>query len=185
VVEGLTKKQTLFIHHYIANGFNGTHAARSAGYNSTSDNVLAVIASVLLKHVKVKGEIDKVMSEKLDELGITEEKILAELGKIAFLSSDEFAREDGTLKTLDEVSENAKHAIVSVERYIDRHGVERRKAKLADKIKALELLGKSKKLFTDRVEHGGDMTLSSFVQELDKNGLPEDETEEDDGGMFE
>lgn len=58
--ERLTGKQKAFAIAYCANGFNGTQAARDAGYKS-SDATLAVIAYENLRKPKIRAAIDEML----------------------------------------------------------------------------------------------------------------------------
>lgn len=53
----LSGKQKAFIEHYLANGFNGTAAARAAGYKG-NDVTLASVAHENLRKPQIKAEID-------------------------------------------------------------------------------------------------------------------------------
>jgi phage terminase small subunit len=56
-VKPLTMIQLAFVSAYIANGGNGTQAAKEAGYKCKSDNAYARQASDLLRQENVNGEI--------------------------------------------------------------------------------------------------------------------------------
>lgn len=60
---GLSEKQKAFCDYYIANGGNGTQAAKDAGYKGKSDSAYAVIANENLRKLKVKEYIDERMAE--------------------------------------------------------------------------------------------------------------------------
>ena len=123
---GLTLKQVLFTEFYLgeAKG-NGTLAAKMAGYKG-DDNTLGVEASQLLDHPEIKARV----GERVDVAGGSTDAILAELAAIAFAPWG---------SSLVEVT--------------NRHGVViEAKLVLADKIKALELLGRYHNLWTDKTE---------------------------------
>ena len=56
-VKPLTMIQLAFVSAYIANGGNGTQAAKEAGYKCKSDAAFATQASALLRNPDVNGEI--------------------------------------------------------------------------------------------------------------------------------
>lgn len=58
----LTGKQKAFALHYVTNGFNGTQAARDAGYQG-SDATLAVIAYENLRKPKIRAYIDALLKD--------------------------------------------------------------------------------------------------------------------------
>lgn len=61
--EELTGKQRLFALHYVANGMNGTQAARAAEYKG-DDNTLAAVAYENLRKPKIKRFIETLLKEK-------------------------------------------------------------------------------------------------------------------------
>jgi len=68
----LTIKQQSFINHYLANGGNGTQAARSAKYKG-SDNTLAAVAKENIRKPHIKEFLDKAIAELKLMTGISAE----------------------------------------------------------------------------------------------------------------
>lgn len=129
----LTTKQKLFVEAYIANP-NGTEAARKAGY-AGNDNTLASMAKENLR----KPQILKLIEKRIEKEAMTSDEVLNELADIA-------------------KSDWREHQIVKY----DKDGNEVSATfLLKDKLKALELLGKFHKLFTDKVELGGKVQLET------------------------
>jgi hypothetical protein len=99
------------------------------------------------------------------------EKVLHELRRIGFSDIREIFRDDGSLKSPKDWPKDVALAVSSVEvdELFDGVGRERRqvgetkKLKLWDKMRALELLGKNLKLFTERHEHQVSETLADLV----------------------
>lgn len=60
---GLSEKQKAFCDYYIANGGNGTQAAKDAGYKGKSDGTYAVTANENLRKPKIKAYIAERMTE--------------------------------------------------------------------------------------------------------------------------
>src|SRR5687767_13370369 len=84
--EDLTGKELLFALAYTGEAkFNGTKAARLAGY-AGDDNVLAMTASRLLRKDKVSGFIEA----RLTAAKMTADEVLMELGDIARAPWKEF-----------------------------------------------------------------------------------------------
>lgn len=77
---GLTAKQQRFVEEYLVD-LNATQAAIRAGYKAKT---AAVIGSENLKKPYVKAEIQKRQQEKSNKTGITQERVLNELAKVAF-----------------------------------------------------------------------------------------------------
>ena len=66
----LTHKQSLFVKHYLANGGNGTQAARDAGYKG-NDNTLRVVAAENLAKPNIADAIAVQTQSIQEELQIT------------------------------------------------------------------------------------------------------------------
>ena len=76
----LTMKQLAFVRWYCSAEvkWNGTVAARRAGYNG-SDATLAVVAAENIRKPRIRAEIDRRMDLALSAAGITIEKVLGDL----------------------------------------------------------------------------------------------------------
>jgi phage terminase small subunit len=142
---------------------NGTEAARQAGYTG-SDNVLASTASQLLRHPKIQAHLGELRAKAQARSEVSVEKLLRELGKIAFASMKDFTRLDGEGNPhpdLSDLSDEDWACIqeVQTETYIEGAGdlareVKRVKIKLYDKLTAIEKAGKHLGMFDKR--RGGD-----------------------------
>lgn len=91
---GLTLKQRLFCEHYLSNGYNGTQAAKSAGY---SKNCSDVIAGENLQKPCIKKYIGNRMKEVLEKAGAGIEWRVDMLKKTAELSMSGAAHKDGVV----------------------------------------------------------------------------------------
>ncbi|NNU96187.1 terminase small subunit [Anoxybacillus sp. EFIL] len=144
----LTEKQKRFADEYLID-LNATQAAIRAGYSPRS---AAEQASRLLKNAKVRAYIDERMAELSRRTGVNQERILRELARIAFVNAPELINmEDATIRedaTIDDMA-----AIASVRVKVipteNGQGIER-EIRLADKIRALDLLGKRFAMWTER-----------------------------------
>jgi phage terminase small subunit len=141
-----------------AKDFNGTRAAIAAGY---SPKTAAVKASQLLTKVKVREELERILAKLSEKLELSAERVLRELARLAFLDPRKLFREDGSLKPITELDDDTAAALASmeIERRYEHYakGQARNtrtvtKIKFADTVRALELLGRHLKLFTDKVE---------------------------------
>jgi phage terminase small subunit len=72
----LTNKQEAFVDHYIASGFNGTKAAKDAGYSEKS---AAVIATENLRKPNVAHSIAERKKQAAESAGFTPEYIFNRL----------------------------------------------------------------------------------------------------------
>ena len=135
----LTKKNEVFCDEYLID-LNATQAAIRAGYSVES---AGSIGSELLKKPEIRARIDRAMAERSKRTGINADRVLLELGKIAFVNAiDVINMNDATV--LSDASRDDTAAIASVKVKVipgeDGDGVER-EIRLADKLKALELCG--------------------------------------------
>ncbi len=130
-------KVDLFIKEWLID-LNGTQAAIRAGY---SPKTAQEQASRLLSNVMVQNKIAKAMAERSRRTGINQDRVIRELARIAFVNpKDVINAEDATLK--EDATEDDLAAVMSVKvKTFGEDGVER-EIKMADKIRALELLGK-------------------------------------------
>ena len=162
----LTPKQKLFIREYCRD-LNATRAAIAAGY---SENGAAVQGNRLLRNAKISSEIAELTAKTCTKLEISAEKVLQELARLAFLDPRKFYNENGGLKHVTELDDDTAACLASmeVEDLFDWNGEEKvqtgfcRKIKFADKGANLERLGRYLKLFTDKVEHSGQIEQVDF-----------------------
>ncbi len=102
------------------------------------------------------------------------ETTIMELRRHATSDIRELFSADGSLKPPSEWSLNAARAVASVKvkELFDNNGMqigEMKEIKFWDKTKALELIGKNQKLFTDKTEH----SLSKSLEELVSGSMGE------------
>lgn len=156
----MTKKQKRFVEEYLID-LNATQAAIRAGY---SPDTAQVQGSRMLSNVMVSREIAKAMAERSRRTGVNADRVVMELAKIAFVNADDVIdAETATVKP--DASRDDTAAIQSVKvKTFGEDGLER-EIKMADKLKALELLGKHLGMFKDKVELSG--TLETEKTKLD------------------
>jgi len=161
----LTKRQELFVAEYLTD-LNATRAAIAAGY---SKNGAEVIASKLLINAKVSAEIAKKHGKRLAKLEITADRVLQEIAKLAFFDPRKLFNADGRCKPITELDDDTATAIAGMKTVHKVTGEDNdgmvvfTDFRLADKGQNLERLGKHLKLFTDKTEHSGRMTLEESV----------------------
>lgn len=177
---GLTPQQQRFVEEYILDPVSQTKAALRAGY---SGEHVSTTASRLMKHPLVKEAIEEHQKEAAGKLGITQQRILQELSALAFSNlQDVMATNDDGTTTVNISSLPRSVASALQELSITEKGgkVKSRTAKatLANKLAALQLIGKHLGMFTEKVEHTGTLTLEQLVQaslddKEDKEETPE------------
>ena len=156
----MTKKQKRFIEEYLID-LNATQAAIRAGY---SPDTAYSIGNENMKKPEIKAKIDKAMAERSKRTGVNADRVVMELAKIAFVNAgDVIDAETATLKSDAAREDTAAIQSVKVKTF-GEDGLER-EIKMADKLKALELLGKHLGMFKDKVELSG--TLETEKNKLD------------------
>ena len=176
----LTAKQKKFIDEYLID-LNATQAAIRAGY---SEKTAQQAGSRLLLNVVVSEEIKRRTQSVTEKAGLTQERVLLEIARLAFNDPRKVFNEHGDIKPIEEWEDEVAACISSVETTTttDKNGNTdfTRKIKFWDKGKQLELAGRYFKLFTDKVEHEGNLKLDitksltneDLEKELQKRGLP-------------
>ena len=154
---------------------NGTRAAIAAGYAKKSAKVTA---SQLLTNPNVQALLAKLTKKHADKLDLSTEKVLSGLSSMGLSNMLDYIKtteDGGAYVDLSNLTQEQAAAIqeVTVDEYTEGRGkaarrVKRTKFKLADKIRALELLGKYLKLFTERVEVTGLAGLADAIAQARK-----------------
>lgn len=162
----LTPRQERFCQEYVKD-LNATQAAIRTGYSAKTANEQG---ARLLSKVSIKNRIAELAKPRAEAAGLTAERVLQEIQRISCCDIGQAFNEDGTLKPLKDMPEDVRRAISSIEVDEIRLGGEdtkpigvTRKIKFWDKNKAIEMAGRYHKLFTDKVEHSGGLTLEQLV----------------------
>lgn len=164
----LTEKQKAFILEYLVD-LNGTQAALRAGYKGESARRTA---SENLNNPIVAAEIQKHMDLRSEKVGVNSETVLRELLKIATSDVRRLFDSKGALLPPEKWPDDVASAVssVEIEDLFEGFGDSRtqigytKKVKLWDKPKALELLGRHLKLYTDKVELKVDESLAELMR---------------------
>ncbi len=128
----------------------------------------------MLGNVRVKALIAKLTTQKFEKLDISAERILQELARLAFLDPRKLFTPEGELRPITELDEDTARAIAAFdhEKLFEHFGKGQAKhvgntvkVKLADKIRALQLLGQYHKLFTEKVEVTASEDLAALIAE--------------------
>lgn len=150
----LNAKQRAFIAQYLIDK-NGAQAAIRAGY---SEKTARTIASELLAKPDIKDAVEKGLKRIEDRANVTAERIRQELATLGYANLLDYVevRVSGGkqalyLKPMTELPPGASAAISELIQEKDG----RIRVKLHSKTHALELLGRHKKMFTDKHEHSG------------------------------
>ena len=151
----MTKKQKRFIEEYLID-LNATQAAIRAGYSPDS---AADIGSENLRKPDIRARIDKAMAERSKRTGVSADRVVLELAKIAFINAiDVVDPKTATVRPDAAPEDTAVIQSVKVKKsYSETGEMTEREIKMADKLKALELLGKHLGMFKDKMEISGSL----------------------------
>ena len=114
----------------------------------------------MLRNVKVQEYISKKQQEIEKRTEVTQDMVIKELAKIAFLDIRKLYTENGQLKNIADMDSETAGAISSLETLEEYEGYgddrekigDTQKVKLLDKTKALELLGRHLGIFNDKMD---------------------------------
>ena len=122
----MTGKEKLFVTHYLVS-FNATKAARAAGY---AEGDIGQAGYNVLHRTHIQAAIDK----RIDAEGMTRNRIVSTLSKIAFAAES------------DEIEERVS---------------------TGDSLSALDKLAKVKGMYTENVNHSGNLTIDQLINSFD------------------
>ena len=170
----LTPRQRRFVVEYGID-LNATRAAVRAGYKKNNPDV---VGPRLLEHAGIKEAIAEMERRKFEKLGLNAQKILSAIARKAFSNIFDYVRiEEGELipdfstMTRDQAEAIQEFSVDSTGGTGDgeRKVYLRTKFKMADQLRALELLGRHLKLFTDKTEHSVDANLAAILLEREES----------------
>ena len=177
----LTEKQARFVAEYLVD-LNATEAAKRAGY---SEKTAYSIGFENLRKPEIQEAVQVAMDARSKRTGITQDKVLQELARIAFANGTDFARIVSTPfpTTVVDKEGNEQQVMQNVQRVelVDTECVDPDKraaiagikegkfgieVKSYDKVRALELLGQHLGMFTGKGAHQEDPPDDGFVEAL-------------------
>lgn len=155
----MTNAQRIFCNEYLID-FNATRAYKVAYPRCKKAETAAQSGSRLLRNVNVQEYISGKMKEREKRTEVTQDMVIQELARIAFLDISKLYNENGKLKNIQDIDKDTVKAISSLETLeeYDGYGDERekigdtQKVKLLDKTKALELLGRHLGIFKEKIQ---------------------------------
>jgi phage terminase small subunit len=176
----VTPRQQRFVDEYLLD-LNATQAAIRAGYSAKTAEVTGCR---LLRNVQVAAAIEERKTARAERLEVTADLVVGELAAIAFGDLRDVVAWDAdgvvTVRPSSEITDDAARALQEIAQSIqvipqrgDAEPIEhhRLKVKRADRLRALELLGKHLGMFRERleVEHRG-LTLEQLIRMADGAG---------------
>lgn len=161
---GLTAKQELFVQEYLID-LNATQAAIRAGY---SQKTAGSQGFDLLIKPEIAKAIAAAQQKRAERTGITQDRVLQELARIAFFDLRKLYRDDGSLKAMHELDDDAAAVLAGVDvvetkgnaviggedglRHIPEFT---KKVKIPDKVAALGLAMRHLGMLKDKTELSG------------------------------
>lgn len=145
----LTDKQARFVQEYLID-LNMTQAAIRAGYSvKTAD----VQGSRLLGNVKVQQAIGEAMAQRARRTGVTQDRVVLELAKLAFVKMTDIVDANGEIRADAEDDDLACVEYIKHKHSTNEFGEsDESEIKIASKLKALQLLGKHLGMWSDKVD---------------------------------
>lgn len=157
----LTPKQGAFVREYLID-LNATQAAIRAGYSAKTAYSMG---EENLRKPEIAAAVAEAQAARAKRTEITADRVLKELARIGFADVRKLFGDDG-LQSPTEMDDETAAAVQSVEVVVrrtpgDEKNVEHiHKIKLNDKLGALTQIGRHLGMFTDKIEHGGNMNVT-------------------------
>lgn len=182
----LNHRQTRFVAEYLID-LNATQAAIRAGY---SRKTAAKIGDENLRKPDIAREIKRAMDARAARSEVTQDRVLKEIAKLAFLDIAGAFDADGALLPLKDMDPDVRAALAGLEiaEITNDEGIaigRVKKIKLADKIAALTLLARHMGMLNDKLKVQGDPEnpLTLLVKQLQGSAIkpvakPVDEEED-------
>lgn len=164
MADALKPKHKAFAEAYLSNGGNAYRAALTAGYSET-------FARAKSYQLLDREEIQDYIAQRRKQMArraVSPERVLLELAAIGFANATEVAKIEGgelVLADTEDVPADTRKAIVVMKQ--GQGGIE---IKMADKLKALELMGKNLGMFREKVDIQTPDTgkLESILRQLEE-----------------
>lgn len=158
----LSERERRFVDAYMGRAAgNATKAAEIAGYKPANARQQA---SRLLTKANIKAAVEERRHAREEQADIDAVRVVKELARIGLSDVRDLFTEDGRLRDIHELSEDAARAVAAVEvvrRRTEGKGVEEylHKVKLWDKNSALEKIAKHLGMFVETVQHKGEVRI--------------------------
>lgn len=163
----MTGRERKFVEEYLID-LNAYAAAMRAGYaQNTAKNASMWIDGARPLKPKLREEIEKRMAERSKRTGVTADRVILELARIAFANVTDVV-DAKTGRVLEDANREDTAAIAGI-RMKNGEDYTEAEVKFADKLKALELLGKHMGMWVDNVKIDGSVPVI-----VDDTDAPED-----------
>jgi phage terminase small subunit len=133
-----------------------------------SDDAIYVHASRLANSTKIALRLKELQDELKNRNMVTVERVIAEYAKLGFFDPRNLFHDDGKPKEISELDDETAAALagLDVQEVYDGYGEDRKfvgytkKYKLTDKKGALDSMAKYLGMFTEKVEHSGEVKIT-------------------------
>lgn len=157
----LTPKQQTFVAEYVANKGNATQAAIAAGHPKKTARS---IGAENLTKPHIMQAIQKQMAKHLDKADITAERVIEELGRLAFSNIEDFTSIDANGQPHLDLSNATRDQMAAIQEVSEAGEKTGAKIKTASKQAALNTLASHFGLLQDQGPSVGDVTIQiAFV----------------------
>lgn len=167
----LTPKQAKFVEEYLID-LNATQAAIRAGYKPHKARQMG---SENLSKPDIAKAIQEQMEARSKRTEISQDRVLQEYAKLAFLDPRKFYDEAGRLIPIRQLPEDVAAAIAGMDVFSEKIGekdgvpeyAEVRKIKIADKKGALDSVARHLGMFNDKLSLDGKLSVS-LAEKMEK-----------------
>lgn len=139
----LNERHAIFVDEYFKNEFNAQDAALAAGYAKASAKQQA---HHLLKRPDIKAHIEARTKELHSKNILDADKIIKQLSEMAQVDPADLYHPNGTLKNIHDMPKAVRMCISEI-----KEGQFGRSVKLEGRQKAIELVGKHLKMWSDAI----------------------------------
>ena len=177
---GLTPKQAAFVAEYLID-LNATQAAIRAGYSAKTAH--SVGAENLTKP-EIAAALAVAQQERAERTEITQDRVLEEYAKLAFLDPRRFYDAEGRLIDIPDLPADVAAAISGMDIAVEKAGADEsgnpvfaqvRKIKLADKKGAIDSVARHLGMFNDKMQltgkDGGAIEIEHKMSSITKSAL--------------
>ena len=166
----LDNRERTFLGEYLI-GLDPKRAAITAGYSKT---VACSKAYQWVSNSKVKPHlfmaIEKAMDLREKRTQIRQDRVLKELAKAAFFNARELFDDNGDLVAVRDLPADISAAIghIDITSYLTEGGdlSTTSKFRILDKLRALELIGRHLKMFTDKNQLNGQLSIGQIIKDI-------------------
>lgn len=163
----LTEKQQRFVDEYLVD-LNATQAATRAGY---SEKTAYSMGQRLLKNVEIQKAIQEAKDKRSRRVEITQDRVLLEYARLAFFDPRKLFTENGKPKDISELDGDTAAALAGLDVMEEYSGTGEsrvfmgytKKYKLANKLGALDSLGKHLGMFDGKRAEGDEQAGGGVV----------------------